>query len=120
MKLDVATQLAEQGIDQLAEALGQGRSDTLEAYLSVLAKFHRYSFQNCIMIACQCPNATHVAGFNAWKKLGRRVLKGAKGIAILAPCVYRSKDDDEVVDGGKNKAVVKGFKVVHVFDVSQT
>jgi hypothetical protein len=118
MKFDVATKLAEQGIDQLAEALGQGRSDTLEAYLSVLAKFHRYSFQNSMLIALQCPNASHVAGFNAWKKLGRQVVKGAKGIAILAPCVYRSKDD-EASDGDK-KAVVKGFKVVHVFDVSQT
>lgn len=119
MKLDVATKLAEQGIDQLAEALSQGRSDTLEAYLGVLAKFHRYSFQNCMMIACQCPDATHVAGFHAWKKLGRRVVKGAKGIAILAPCVYRRKDDDEAADG-EQKIVVKGFKVVHVFDVSQT
>ena len=119
MKLDVATKLAEQGLDQLAEALAQGRSDTLEDYLSVLAKFHRYSFQNCMLIACQRPNATHVAGFNAWKKLGRQVVKGAKGIAILAPCVYRSKDDDEAADGDK-KAVVMGFKVVHVFDVSQT
>jgi hypothetical protein len=118
MKFDVATKLAEQGIDQLAEALGQGRSDTLEAYLSVLAKFHRYSFQNSMLIAFQCPNASHVAGFNAWKKLGRQVVKGAKGIAILAPCVYRSKDD-EASDCDK-KAVVKGFKVVHVFDVSQT
>ncbi len=119
MKLDVATKLAEQGLDQLAEALGQGRSDTLEDYLSVLAKFHPYSFQNSMLIACQHPNATHVAGFNAWKKLGRQVVKGAKGIAILAPCVYRSKDDDEAGDSDK-KAVVKGFKVVHVFDVSQT
>ncbi len=68
------------------------------------------------MIACQCPDATHVAGFNAWKKLGRQVKKAAKGIAILAPCVYRQQTDEEE----EPKTVVKAFKVVHVFDISQT
>ena len=73
MKLDVATKLADQGIEQLAQALANGHSDTLQTFLGVMAKFHRYSFQNSIMIACQRPDATHVAGFNAWKKLGRQV-----------------------------------------------
>ncbi len=118
MKLEAATQLADQGIKDLANALASGHSETLTNYLGVLAKFHRYSFQNCMMIALQCPNATHVAGFNAWRKLGRCVKKGENGIGIIAPCVYHSKQADD--DTEERKAVVQGFKVVHVFDISQT
>lgn len=119
MKLEAATELANQGIEDLANALASGHSETLTNYLVVLAKFHQYSFQNCMMIALQRPNATHVAGFNAWRKLGRQVKKGQRGIAILAPCLYRKKNDGDN-DTEERKAVVKGFKVVHVFDISQT
>ena len=118
MKLEAATELANQGIEDLATALAAGHSETLTAYLTVMGRFHQYSMQNCMMIACQCPNATHVAGFHAWRKLDRRVKKGQHGIAILAPCTYRSKETDD--DTEERKAVVKGFRVVYVFDISQT
>jgi antirestriction protein ArdC len=73
--------------------------------------------------AVQRPDATYVAGFNRWKDLGRFVKKGEKGIAILAPLVYRRKCDDdhsEPADDEQAARVLRGFKVVHVFDVSQT
>jgi hypothetical protein len=126
MKRDEATKLAETALGQLALALEQGHSQALTLYLQTLARFHRYSFGNVMLIACQCPDATHVAGFHTWKKLGRTVKKGEKGIAILAPLVRRRaldaldhKPEDEQL--GRDQAwTVRGFKVVHVFDVSQT
>lgn len=76
------------------------------------------------MIAMQMPTASHVAGFSRWKQLGRWVKKGEKGIAILAPMIGKRKDGDtpakpDTVDEGKSK-VVYGFRVVYVYDVTQT
>ena len=88
MKLDVATKLTEQGLKALAQALQEGHSEALEAYLGFLSRFHHYSFQNCILIASQRADVTHVAGFNAWKKMAHHVKKGEKGIAILASLFY--------------------------------
>ncbi len=87
--------------------------------LRTAAKFHRYSFQNHLMIFLQRPDATVVAGFNRWKSLGRFVKKGEKGIAIFAPCRYKSKVE---TDDGEEKTMqqIRGFRVVHVFDISQT
>src|SRR5262249_19611403 len=126
MKRDEATKLAETALGQLALALEQGHSQALTLYLQTLARFHRYSFGNVMLIACQCPDATHVAGFHTWKKLGRTLKKGGKGIATFAPRVRRRaldaldpKPEDEKL--GRDQAwTVRGFKVVHVFDVSQT
>ena len=70
MKRDEATKLAEQGLADLNTALQQGASDTLVRYLDVLARFHHYSFGNVMLIASQKPDATQVAGFHTWKKLG--------------------------------------------------
>ncbi len=62
-------------------------SEDYPAYLNVMSKFHRYSFGNSMLIALQCPGATQVAGFHAWKKeFGRTVKRGETGIRILAPC----------------------------------
>jgi len=113
MKKDVAMRLSEKAIEELANALAAGKSDQLVKYLDTMASFHAYSFGNCMMIARQCPTATHVAGFRAWKKLGRQVIKGQKGICILAPLIGKRDDGEE----GKK---VFGFRAVHVFDVSQT
>ena len=87
--------------------------------LKVASKFHRYSFNNQLMIMLQRPDATHVAGFNKWKSLGRTVMRGEKGLAIFAPCAYRMKIED---DDGNEKTFqqLRGFRVVHVFDISQT
>jgi antirestriction protein ArdC len=87
--------------------------------LKTASKFHRYSFHNTLMIFVQRPDATIVAGFNRWKSLGRRVKKGEKGIAIFAPCKYKTKVE---TDEGDEKTLqqIRGFRVVHVFDISQT
>jgi antirestriction protein ArdC len=87
--------------------------------LKIASKFHRYSLNNHLMIFLQRPDATVVAGFNRWKSLGRFVKKGEKGIAIFAPCRYKTKVE---TDAGEEQTLqqVRGFRVVHVFDISQT
>ena len=87
-------------------------------YLKVMATFHQYSFHNTLAIYTYCPHATHVAGFTAWKKLGRYVKRGERGIPILAPCPVRKKQDCNR-DSDDLQAPLY-FKVVYVFDVSQT
>ena len=104
MKRDDAKQLVAQGIAQLNDALAAGQSETLQRYLAVMGRFHRYSFGNVMLILMAKEDATHVAGFHKWKELGRQVRKGEKGIPILAPCRYKRKagdkqgDDDEAED----------------------
>ena len=101
-------------------------SEQYKAYLKVMSKFHRYSFGNVMLIMMQRPDASLVAGFDKWKRLGRSVKKNEKGIMILAPCQYKKLVDKEVEneDGTKQKQTVfeqrQGFKVAYVFDVSQT
>ena len=91
-------------------------------FLTVASRFHTYSPNNVWLILAQRPDATRVAGYRAWQRLGRQVNKGAKGIAILAPCVYRRRPVDDA-DRAEIPAVVRvlrGFTVVHVFDESDT
>jgi len=117
MKKDELNTLIEQGVRELNDALAKGDSQQLREFVAVMAKFPRYSFNNCLLIALQKPDAQMVQGFHAWKKAGRWVKKGEKGIGIVAPLVYRNKDD-ESRDG--EERTLRGFKVVHVYDVSQT
>jgi hypothetical protein len=97
-------------------------SEQWRAMLEVSARFHNYSTNNQLLIFLQCPNATRVCGYRAWQRLGRQVRKGECGIQILAPCrkrvspVEAEREQDEV---GRVE-VLTGFRVVHVFDVSQT
>jgi DNA primase len=87
--------------------------------MKIASKFHRYSFSNHLMIFLQRPDATVVAGFNKWKSLGRSVKKGEKGIAIFAPCKYRRTIENQ--DGEEQTLQsIRGFRVVSVFDISQT
>jgi antirestriction protein ArdC len=76
----------------------------------------RYSWQNCLLLLMQNPDATYIAGFHDWKKVGRTVKKGEKGLAIRAPF---TKKLDEVDDNGNNKRITY-FNLVYVFDISQT
>lgn len=116
------TEKLEKGIQDLFE------SDNFKNYLKTLSKFHHYSLGNTILIAMQKPDATLVAGYTSWQKnFQRHVKKGEKGISILAPTPYKKKLEVEKVDpatGDKAKEiqeiVVPAFKVVNVFDVSQT
>ena len=120
MKREEVSELVERGIRELNEALVAGKSDRLQKYLDVMARFPRYSFNNCILVAIQFPEAQIVQGFRAWKKLGRTVKKGEKGIGIIAPMIGRKKNDDAGKRDESNEKAIFGFKVVHVFDVSQT
>ena len=116
MTPDELKTLTTNALDQLATALDSGHSQALAAMLTAMSRFHQYSFHNICLIASQRPNATRVAGFQAWKSLGRFVRRGEKGIAILAPIVRRRTDaaaEDE------ERAIV-GFRAAYVFDVAQT
>ena len=120
---DKTHELIERASASLVESLKAGQSDTLRAYLASSARFHKYSFGNQMLIAFQNPSATRVAGFNAWKSLGRFVKKGERGIAILAPMIGKVKSEglENARDAnGKDVKRLFGFRVVHVFDVAQT
>ena len=112
-----AQTLSNQTLDELAAQLENGRSEGLTNFLAAMAKFHSYSWGNVMMILAQKPEATSVAGIRTWNRLGRFVRKGEKGIAIFAPMVFKGQDDPKATDDeGKRIA----FRVVHVFDLSQT
>ncbi|MPZ70438.1 MAG: hypothetical protein GEU71_13055 [Actinobacteria bacterium] len=113
--------------------------------LKAASKFHRYSLNNQLMVFIQRPDATIVAGFRKWQEMNRSVRKGEKGIAIFAPCKYRvppengpsaaSPGGEDKIESNSDLAVkvaasegrptadgfsIRGFRVVHVFDISQT
>lgn len=122
MTQDKVRELAAQ-IEHTVNALAQEtdaarKSEDFLRWLTTMAQFHNYSWNNQLLIALQRPSATRVAGFQAWKKLGRNVKKGERGIAILAPCVYRStvEQDAEKITTQR----LAGFRTVFVFDVDQT
>ena len=129
-KLKEITDRLEQGIRELFD------SKRYKEYLRVMSKFHNYSFNNTLLIAMQKPDASLIAGFNAWKNnFQRNVMKGEKGIKILAPSPFKIKQEMEKIDPATQKSVIgadgkpvteekeitiPAFKVVSVFDVSQT
>ena len=129
-KVQEITEKLEQGIKELFE------SEKYKTYLNTMSKFHNYSFNNTMLIAMQKPDATLVAGFKAWQKnFDRHVKKGEKGIRILAPAPYKIKEEQEKLDPitgeimlDKNgmpiteevEIKIPAFRVVPVFDVSQT
>ncbi len=77
-------------LDTLAKAVDDVRaSEAFERYLDVQARFHKYSWHNCMLIAMQRPEATRVAGYQTWRTLGRQVRKGERGIMIFAPCPWK-------------------------------
>lgn len=129
-KVKEITDKLESGIKELFEG------EKFKEYLDTMSKFHNYSFNNTMLIAMQKPDATLVAGFNSWKnKFERSVNKGEKGIQIFAPAPYKIKKEQTKLDPdtdlpvlGKDGKPIKeevevtipAFKVVSVFDVSQT
>ncbi len=124
------TNKLEQGIKELFE------SEKYRGFLKTMSKFHNYSLNNTMLICMQKPEATLIAGYNAWQKdHERHVLKGEKGIRIFAPAPYKVKEEREVIDPITRKSVLDehnqpvkevvevkkpAFKVISVFDVSQT
>ncbi|MGD9689483.1 MAG: ArdC family protein [Phycisphaerales bacterium] len=120
MKAEDAKKIADQALQNLTDALKSGKSERLTQYLAMLAKFHRYSFGNVLLILSQKPDATHVAGFNTWKQMGRFVKKGEKGIVIIAPMSIRPKEEELATEPAKPARPILRFRGVYVFDVSQT
>ena len=124
------TDKLEQGIKELFE------SERFKEYLRTMSKFYNYSFNNTLLIAMQKPEATYVAGYTSWQRnFDRQVMKGEKGIKILAPAPYKAKEEREKIDPSTQKPVLDAdgkpvtetvevmrpaFKVVSVFDISQT
>ena len=122
-KPQTSNEVIADNVKLLIAQLEAGHSEGLTAYLSAIGKFHHYSLGNILEIARQKPDATHVAGLYAWNQLGRKVMKGQKGIRILAPMVgnRRKKDTEATKDKPEqNQPVLVGFRAVYVFDVSQT
>jgi antirestriction protein ArdC len=108
-----------------AAVAGLVDGDAWRAMLQVAARFPRYSANNVLLITAQRPDATTVAGLRTWNTLGRRVRKGERGIAILAPCTYRpqAKPGETADRADPDRAegrVLRGFRVAYVFDVTQT
>jgi hypothetical protein len=102
-------------IEELAQATDAARvSEEMLRYLDACSKFHKYSLFNLWLILMARPNATAVAGFRKWQSLNRYVNKGEHGIPILAPILVKQKDDTTTQEE------IAGFKVVYVFDISQT
>lgn len=114
----------EQLMNQLAEEVEALKtSEGWRRWMQTASRFHRYSLRNQLLIAMQRPDATRVAGFTTWKSRGRSVREGEKGIAILAPTVRKVTEEasEPKGDGDESiKKVLTGFRVAHVFDVSQT
>ena len=121
------TDRLETGIQELFE------SERYKAYLTTMSKFHSYSFNNTLLIAMQ--GGQLVAGYNKWRDdFHRNVKKGEKAIKILAPAPFKAKKEVQKLDaqgrpvmGKDGKPVtevqeiqVPAFKIVSVFDVSQT
>ena len=101
-----------QQMKEITERLEQGVKDIFTSemyttYLRTMAKFHNYSFNNTLLIAMQRPDATLVAGFNAWKnKFNRYVKKGEKGIQIIAPAPIKEVEEREKIDKDTGLAVL--------------
>ena len=136
--------MADKRADQLkeiTERLEQGVKDIFTSemytkYLLTMSKFHNYSFNNTLLIAMQRPDATLVAGYNAWKnKFNRYVKKGEKGIQIIAPAPVKEREEREKIDKDTGltvlnesgepeievvEKVIPRFRVTTVFDYAQT
>ena len=106
-------------IEALATDTDEARQSALfTSYLRAVGMFHNYSWHNCALIWSQKPEASRVAGFRTWKKLGWYVIAGSKGIAIFAPMTFKEKG--AAADGTEQESTRVWFRVVYVFDISQT
>jgi hypothetical protein len=111
-----AQELIAANVKALIEQLEAGNSDALTAYLDAMSRFHRYSFGNVLSIARQRPGATRVAGFHAWRQLGRNVKKGERGIRILAPIITKRRQKDERDKDAPSRPMLAGFRNAYVFE----
>lgn len=117
--LDAVAKRREHLLEQLGlQAETMRSSEGWVAWLKFASRFRNYSLGNQLLIQAQRPGARYVAGFRTWQSMGRHVRKGEKGIAILAPMVRRARETE--VTNVDDEKVLLGFRVVFVFDVTQT
>lgn len=119
--------IQERDLNGLSAHLKEGvrdyfNSDTYKAFLNTMSKLNNYSLNNLFLIMAQQKDVSAVASFNAWKKLGRHVKKGSKALKVWAPYQVTKKDEkgQPVLDKKGNEVKVTRFRLVPVFDVSQT
>ncbi|GAO74252.1 ArdC family protein [Meiothermus ruber] len=120
MKADALMEGIKGWVEQLAAELREGQTQGFLGFLEKMGRFHRYSARNVMLILMQRPEATLVAGVKHWNELGRRVKKGERGIAILAPSVKKVEVVDEATGQVREERKLAGFHTTYVFDVSQT
>ena len=132
-QIKALTEKIEEGIQNLFQS---GDLEKYQAYLRTVSRFHRYSVNNQMLIFAQCPQATLVAGYQKWQnQFSRHVLRGEKGITIIAPTPYKIKVEQEKLDPDTKQPLLDAdgktiteekevqiplFRPVKVFDVSQT
>ena len=132
-QIKALTEKIEEGIQNLFQS---GDLEKYQAYLRTVSRFHRYSVNNQMLIFSQCPGATLVAGYQKWQnQFSRHVLRGEKGITIIAPTPYKIKVKQEKLDPDTKQPLLDAdgktiteekevqipmFRPVKVFDVSQT
>ena len=132
-QIKALTENIEEGIQNLFQS---GDLEKYQAYLRTVSRFHRYSVNNQMLIFAQCPQATLVAGYQKWQnQFSRHVLRGEKGITIIAPTPYKIKVEQEKLDPDTKQPLLDAdgktiteekevqipmFRPVKVFDVSQT
>lgn len=132
-RLKEITDRIEAGIQEMFQS---GNVQKYEAYLRTMGRFHRYSVNNIMLILMQRPDATLVAGYNKWQnQFGRHVMRGEKGITIIAPTPYKKKIEEEKLDPNTQKPMldengdvimeekeirIPMFRPTTVFDVAQT
>jgi len=137
---DPAKKSSKERLKEITDSIERGIRDVFnsgkfENYLATMSRFHRYSFNNTILIYMQKPDATRVAGFNKWKEFKRSVKKGEKGIKIIAPTIYKKKVEEAKLDPDtkaplldkdgnaimvEKEISIPRFRVATVFDLSQT
>src|SRR3954451_8185965 len=110
------TDLGEQLKTQIAAVQD---SEAFKRYLVAQAVFHRYSARNVFLILYQMPDATRVAGYTTWQKLGRQVRRGERGITIFAPSPFKQTTTDAAT-GEVTEELIPRFKTATVFDIAQT
>ena len=132
-QLKEITDRIEAGIRDIFES---GDMDKYRNYLRTMSRFHNYSLNNQALIHLQRPDATLVAGYNRWRdKFSRHVLRGEKGITIIAPTPYKKKIEQEKLDPDTKLPILDAdgkvvteekeieipmFRPVKVFDYAQT
>ena len=117
-KRNEVDEMVKKGFENLVGEIKQGHTENYLEYLAFVSRFHKYSYTNQMLIFCQKPDATLVAGYRTWQEMGHQVKAGEQGIKIMAPMFRKHLEENELGEPIPLQKLV-GFKVVSVFDSSQ-